>query len=156
MGGTFNSQEAAQKALSLPPLSRLTARLYPWVRSAEGIRQLLALSKKADTGVLADNSPLRQMMASPDSRYTIQWYAANQPEVIQRMKQRFPVLSDAVTVYFRRNKKDWYVLLQGQFRSSQEAISAMRSPAMREAARVLHPWTRPVNSLKALEPRDHT
>ncbi|WP_263081108.1 SPOR domain-containing protein [Endozoicomonas sp. Mp262] len=159
VGGTFNSQEAAQKALSLPPFSRLTTRLYPWVRPAEGIQQMIASShsKRSSKPLAAAYSkPLQRIITNPDSRYTIQWYAANRPEAIQRMKQRFPQLSNAVTVHYRRNQRDWYVLLQGQFSSSQEATSAIKSPAMRDAARILHPWTRPINSLKRLNLREQS
>ncbi len=153
VGGTFNSYEAAQKALSLPPLSRLTARLYPWVRSADGIQRMVAkTTRKAPPKQVSNpySQPLEEIISGPGN-YTIQWYAANRPEAVQRMKQRFPELASAVTVHFRRNQKDWYVLLQGQYRNSQEAISAIKSPAMRDAARLLHPWTRPVNTLRRLK-----
>ncbi|OED43284.1 hypothetical protein ACH42_10460 [Endozoicomonas sp. (ex Bugula neritina AB1)] len=88
---------------------------------------------------------------APDNSYTIQWFAANNIESVEKMKARFPELANARTVHFRRNQKDWYVLLQGQFRSSYEAIEAIKNPALKQAMVVLHPWTRPVNSLKKLQ-----
>ena len=49
------------------------------------------------------------------------------------MKKRFPELAKAKTVHFRRNNKDWYVLLQGQFKNSREAIQAIKDPELRQA-----------------------
>ena len=99
----------------------------------------------------AEKPPTETIYSAPDNSYTIQWFAANNMASVEKMKQRFPELSKAKTVHFRRNNKDWYVLLQGQFKSSQEAIDAIKNPALKQAMLVLHPWTRPVNSLKKLQ-----
>ncbi|WP_330927425.1 SPOR domain-containing protein [Candidatus Sororendozoicomonas aggregata] len=151
IGGTFMSREAAQAALALPPYSRLTARLYPWIRSVEGLQKMVAGTPRQPHVQQPGHFPQpMQRVAHHDGGYTIQWYAANHPDEIRRMQQQFPELSNAVTVHFRRNQRDWYVLLQGQFNSNREAMLALKSPAMRNAARVLHPWTRPVNTLRHL------
>ncbi|USE36038.1 SPOR domain-containing protein [Endozoicomonas sp. SCSIO W0465] len=91
------------------------------------------------------------LLNSPEDSYTIQWFAASNPETIEKLKQRFPELASAVTVHVQRNQKDWYVLVQGQYSNSQEAIRALKSPAMKNVALILHPWTRPVKSLKKLQ-----
>ncbi len=88
---------------------------------------------------------------SPDSSYTIQWFSSNNRNSIEKLKQRFPELASAITLHVKRNGKDWYVLVQGQFSSSQEAVLALKSPAMKNIAMLLHPWTRPVGSLKKLQ-----
>lgn len=88
---------------------------------------------------------------APDNSYTIQWFAANSPEAIEKMKRRFPELASAQTVHFRKNHKDWYVLVQGQYKNSREAIAAIKSPRLKQAMLVLHPWTRPFKSLKKLQ-----
>ncbi|MDD7806051.1 MAG: SPOR domain-containing protein [Endozoicomonas sp. (ex Botrylloides leachii)] len=152
VSGAYVSREAAQSALSLPPYSKLTARLYPWVRSVKALQKMVAgtIKKKPDS-YSQQTSPLKNITSGADNSYTIQWYAANKAEAVRRMKKRFPELADAVTVHFRRNKKDWYVLLQGQYNTSQDAISAIKSPLMRDAARMLHPWTRPLNTLKNID-----
>ena len=95
--------------------------------------------------------PGETIYSAPENSYTIQWFAANNIESVEKMKKRFPELSKAKTVHFRRNQKDWYVLLQGEFRNSNEAIDAIKDPALKQAMLVLHPWTRPVNSLKNLQ-----
>ena len=151
IGGTFMSREAAQAALALPPYSRLTARLYPWIRSVEGLQKMVAGTHRQPRIQQPGHfqQPM-QRIARHGNGYTIQWYAANHPDDVRRMQQQFPELADAVTVHFRRNQRDWYVLLQGQFNSNREAMLALKSPAMRNAARVLHPWTRPVSTLRHL------
>ena len=93
---------------------------------------------------------VNELLNSPDDSYTIQWFAASNRQTIDKLKQRFPELASAVTVHVQRNHKDWYVLVQGQYINSQEAIRALKSPAMKNIALILHPWTRPVESLKKL------
>ena len=95
--------------------------------------------------------PTKDIYNAPKNGYTIQWFAANKIESVEKMKKRFPELAKAQTIHFRRNQKDWYVLLQGEFRNSYEAIEAIKDPALKQAILVLHPWTRPVNSLKNLQ-----
>ncbi|MGO0305183.1 hypothetical protein ACTL6P_01005 [Endozoicomonas acroporae] len=97
------------------------------------------------------HNPVNELLNSPDDSYTIQWFAASNRQTIDKLKQRFPELASAVTVHVQRNQKDWYVLVQGQYRNSQEAIRALKSPAMKNIALILHPWTRPVESLKKLQ-----
>ncbi|MDP0561357.1 MAG: hypothetical protein QS721_03075 [Candidatus Endonucleobacter sp. (ex Gigantidas childressi)] len=154
VGDTFNSKREAQEALALPPYSRLISRLYPWVRSVKSLQKMISVvtgRKKSDKVTVKKVTPLQKIISTAESRYTIQWYAANKPELIKKMQRRFPELSNAVTVHFKRNHKDWYVLLQGQFRSSTDAISTIKSARMRDAARFLQPWTRPVNTLRKLD-----
>lgn len=157
VGGSFVSREAAQSALSLPPYSKLTARLYPWVRSVEALQKLVAgTPRKRSLNYQQHDLSFNDILSGDENNYTIQWYAANQVEAVKRMKNRFPELANAVTVHFRRNKKDWYILLQGQYNTSQDAIAAIKSPAMKKAARMLHPWTRPLNTLKNLHVRERS
>ena len=170
----YDNLAMAKRALEQPAYARIATRLYPRVRPVESLRQLVALSKPASQDQRITASQHRSRLsrrpsaspAQPDSRhptsllqnsdgsYTIQWFAANKPESIKKMKQRFPELASAITVHYRRNQKDWYVLLQGQFRSSSEALSIIKSPVMQDAVRVLHPWTRPLTSLKKLGIRE--
>ena len=98
----------------------------------------------------APEQPENVIYNAPRNSYTIQWFAANRPEAVEKMKQRFPELASAQTVHFRKNSKDWYVLVQGQYRNSREAIAAIQSPELKQAMLVLHPWTRPVNSFRKL------
>ena len=98
----------------------------------------------------APEQPRSVIYNAPRNSYTIQWFAANRPEAVEKMKLRFPELASAQTVHFRKNSKDWYVLVQGQYRNSKEAIAAIKSPELKQAMLVLHPWTRPVNSFKKL------
>ncbi len=94
------------------------------------------------------HGPVNALLNSPEDSYTIQWFAASNRQTIDKLKQRFPELASAVTVHVQRNQKDWYILVQGQYRNSQEAIRALKSPAMKNIALILHPWTRPLESLK--------
>lgn len=127
-------------------------RYQPTVRKAEP--ETPAKTPQRLTRVARGQSEQRQpkhiFYNAPGNSYTIQWFAANKPDAVEKMKKRFPELASAQTVHFRKNSKDWYVLVQGQYRSSKEAIAAIKSPELRQAMLVLHPWTRPVNSLKKL------
>ncbi|WP_139117260.1 SPOR domain-containing protein [Endozoicomonas atrinae] len=114
---------------------------------------------RANSGYQTDNNyeqpgnhnHVNALLNSPEDSYTIQWFSASNLQTIEKLKQRFPELASAVTVHVQRNQKDWYILVQGQYRSSQEAIMALKSPAMKNIALILHPWTRPVESLKKLQ-----
>ncbi|MGB0360281.1 MAG: hypothetical protein ACPGEF_02595 [Endozoicomonas sp.] len=82
--------------------------------------------------------------------YTIQWFSSADQASIEQLKQRFPQLRNAMTVQIQKDNRQWFVLVQGQYRNSQEAIRALKMPSMKMIAMVLHPWTRPINSLKKL------
>ena len=101
-----------------------------------------------DNGQHDNHQPVNALLNSPDDSYTIQWFAASNRQTIDKLKQRFPELASAVTVHVQRNRKDWYILVQGQYSNSQEAMRALKSPAMKNIALILHPWTRPLESLK--------
>ena len=93
---------------------------------------------------------LNALLNTPNNAYTIQWFSSSRLSSIQKLKQRYPQLNDALIVRVQKDKRHWFVLVQGQYRNSQEAIRAMKTPAMQNIATVLHPWTRPVGSLKKL------
>ncbi|MRI35456.1 hypothetical protein EOPP23_21070 [Endozoicomonas sp. OPT23] len=152
---TYLSKSEAVYALDNPKLSRMATSLSPRVRPVNQVRVMVRgrIEKQSVRKVTA-SSPLNNIIRGPSGTYTIQWFAANNPSAIQKMKQRFPELNSAVTAHYRKNNKDWYVLLQGQFTSSRDAIAAIKSPQLQDAVRVLHPWTRPVNSLKKLQVQD--
>ena len=158
----YTNVSQARTALEQPAYARIATRLYPRLRSVDSLRKLVITDQPAQQQkrvakpkfipkpAVPEQSPVQDLLTSSDGSYTIQWFAANKPESINKMKQRFPELASAVTVHYRRNQKDWYVLLQGQYDSSSEALSIIKSPLMQDAVRVLHPWTRPVTSLKKL------
>ena len=152
----YFSRSEASEALNEPWLARISSRLYPRVRSVNSLRVLTSNSSRtvAKQHSVQASSPLNEIIKSPDGTYTIQWFAANSPTAVEKMKQRFPELRTAITAYYRKNQKDWYVLIQGQYNSSRDAISAIKSPQLQNAVRVLHPWTRPVKSLKKLKISD--
>ncbi|AMO58774.1 hypothetical protein GZ77_17195 [Endozoicomonas montiporae] len=169
----YDNPTLAKRALEQPAYARIATRLYPRIRSVDSLRQLVALGKPVRQNPPArtvqhaaqpkrlpvahkqpESSPSVSLLKDSEGSYTIQWFAANKPDSIEKMKQRFPELASAVTVHYRRNQKDWYVLLQGQFGSSGEALSVIKSPVMQDAVRVLHPWTRPLTSLKKLGVRE--
>ena len=121
-----------------PPQTAIAQKSYSRPSSDHSSNRAKYLSQKNSKAVAVHNG------------YTIQWFAANNPGAIEKMKKRFPELASARTVHYRKNQKDWYVLVQGKYRNSQEAIAAIKSPELKQAMLVLHPWTRPVNSLKNL------
>ena len=155
LSNSYLSKSEALYALDNPKLSRMATRLSPRVRPVNQIRVMVRGRMEQQTvRKVAASSPLNSIIRGPSGTYTIQWFAANNPGAIQRMKKRFPELNSAVTAHYRKNNKDWYVLLQGQFTSSRDATAAIKSPRLQDAVRVLHPWTRPVNSLKKLQVQD--
>ena len=93
---------------------------------------------------------LNALLNTPGDAYTIQWFSSHNLKSIEQLKQRFPQLRDAMTVQVKKDNRQWFVLVQGQYRNSQEAIRALKTPSMKTIAMVLHPWTRPVDSLKKL------
>lgn len=150
----YLSKTLAQNALNQPAFARISTRLYPRVRAVSTLKKLIAgkIQKPQPQTISARKAdPLDTILKSPENSYTIQWFAANRPEAIEKMKQRFPELKSATTAHYRKNDKDWYVLLQGQFNSSRDALSTIKSPQLKDAVRILHPWTRPVKSLKNLD-----
>lgn len=164
----FTDRADAADALLKPSLAKVSARFAPKVRqvsylqSLTGVEsqlasgQLMAASKTAEKDYLADLSQqvdqYRQKSELPGpNSYTIQWFSSSDRQAIDKLKQRFPELAAAKTVHISRNQKDWYVLVQGQYKTSEEAIEALQSPAMKSIAMILHPWTRPLNSLKRLQ-----
>ena len=72
---------------------------------------------------------IQRLMQAPDGTYTIQWLAANKPNVLADLQYRYPELNDAVTVRFRRNDRDWYVLVQGQYPNSGPHNRHCKNPA---------------------------
>ncbi len=173
---SFADRTDALDALLMPSLAKVSARFAPKVRqvaylqSLSGVEssqsvlpeptvnshQWLVQNKSAEKTYLTDLSrqvdQYRQKSApTGQNNYTIQWFSSSDPLAIDRLKRRFPELAAANTVHIRRNQKDWYVLVQGQYRTSQEAIEALQSPALKNIAMILHPWTRPLNSLKQLQ-----
>ena len=168
----FADRTDALDALLKPSLAKVSARFAPKVRqvgylqSLTGVEsqlssgqvngQLIAGNKTTEKAYLADLSrqvdQYRQKIALPGpNSYTIQWFSSSDRQAIDKLKRRFPELAAANTVHIRRNQKDWYVLVQGQYRTSEEAIEALQSPAMKNIAMILHPWTRPLSSLKRLQ-----
>ncbi|KEQ11779.1 SPOR domain-containing protein [Endozoicomonas numazuensis] len=153
VGPPHSSKSKANRALSTPELARASTRLYPRVRSVNELQNLVTGKPKQARQVRSEvvAKPQGTIISGPGKSYTIQWFAANKPEAIEKMKKRFPELKSAVTARYRKNQKDWYVLLQGQFTNSKEALAVIKSPQLKDAARVLHPWTRSVKSLKKLQ-----
>ena len=148
----FPGQAQALRGLHQMDMGRMGTRLSPWIRSVDGLRKMVSAGeRRVRSSRSRQADPMQSIISAPGNSYTIQWFAANQPEAIKKMQQRFPELASAITVHFRRNQKDWYVLLQGQYSDSREALSALKSPLLKDAARVLHPWTRPLNSLKNVQ-----
>ena len=168
----FTDRDDALDALLMPSLAKVSARFAPKVRQVAYLQSLagvenqrtamvnerpqIARDPMAEKTYLADLSrqvdQYRQKSAlSGQNSYTIQWFSASDPQAIDKLKQRFPELASANTVHIKRNQKDWYVLVQGQYRTSEEAIEALQSPAMKNIAMILHPWTRPLSSLKPLQ-----
>ncbi len=164
----FTDRTDAADALLEPSLAKVSARFAPKVRqvgylqSLTGVEsqlasgQLIAASKTTEKDYLADLTQqvdqYRQKgeLPGPNS-YTIQWFSSSDRQAIDKLKRRFPELAAAKTVHISRNQKDWYVLVQGQYKTSEEAIEALQSPAMKSIAMILHPWTRPLNPLKRLQ-----
>ena len=170
----FTDRDDALDTLLMPSLAQVSARFAPKVRqvaylqSLAGVenqlvseqvvngRPLIAKDKMAEKTYLADLSrqvdQYQQNNVLPgQNSYTIQWFSSSDPQAIDKLKQRFPELAAANTVRIKHNQKDWYVLVQGQYRTSEDAIKALQSPAMKNIAMILHPWTRPLSSLKPLQ-----
>ncbi len=168
---SFAKRADAVDTLLKPSLSKVSARFAPKVRQvaylqalsgvtilepAANKRQWFTRDDAAEKTYLADLSRQvkqyqQKSVPTGQNSYTIQWFSSNDPQAIDKLKQRFPELASASTVHIQRNQKDWYVLVQGQYRTSQEAIAALQSPNLKSIAMILHPWTRPLNSLKRLQ-----
>lgn len=156
VGSPYTSKGQAKRALSNPELARISTRLYPRVRSVNELKSLISAKPERAQQIYSRKvtQPQGTIISGPGTSYTIQWFAANKPEAIEKLKKRFPELRSAVTARYRKNQKEWYVLLQGQFSSSKEALAVLNSPQLKDAVQVLYPWTRSVKSLKKLQARE--
>ncbi|OQX34913.1 MAG: hypothetical protein B0D91_11695 [Oceanospirillales bacterium LUC14_002_19_P2] len=147
--GRYRDNLTAMDALRQPRMAMLANDLRPVTRPMASIRNSRPLPQAvfSHMSIPMDDS-IQRLMQAPDGTYTIQWLAANKPDVLADLQYRYPELNDAVTVRFRRNDRDWYVLVQGQFPNSRAAQQALQKPGMRELANKLNPWTRSVASLR--------
>ncbi|PJE78999.1 Cell division protein DamX [invertebrate metagenome] len=166
----YQNRTQANQFLIQSSVAQASTRLYPRIRRISGLKKLVSqsshnyllgkkhLSEKSNRpskNNRTSNHQTHHVSSSkqPDN-YTIQWYAANDLHIINRMKERFPELASAEVIHARRNHKNWYILVQGKYSNNREALLALKSPAFREAARQLRPWTRPLHSIKTMEKRD--
>ena len=147
---TKSFRQQVQQMAQIKPYARKKVPVRRYQPASKTDKPIKRASKVQRFSKARLQKPQNIIYNAPDNSYTIQWFAANKPESVEKMKQQFPELASAQTVHFRKNSKDWYVLVQGQYRNSREAIAAIKSPGLKQAMLVLHPWTRPVNSLRKL------
>ena len=150
----FENRDQANKFLMGSTIVAISTRLYPRVKKLLGLQQLLGYSKPLQKSRNPQNRFHISQVLGKSGDYTIQWYATSHLEMIHQMKRKFPELATAVTVRLRRNNKDWYVLVQGEYGNNKDALLALSSPKFREVAQQLRPWTRSIKSIKIQKYRD--
>ena len=94
-------------------------------------------------------------MSAPGS-HTVQWYAAETVAEAQKFKAHNPRLKNALIAQTRNQGRKWYLVLQGIYRDSRQAMKALQQPDIARTANMLSPWVRPVASLRMLQSADHS
>ncbi|MTI13521.1 SPOR domain-containing protein [Sansalvadorimonas verongulae] len=148
--GRYGSHQAVTTALRSPELFNLSKQMKPKVRPMASLRHNTAIIRQpifTQVSVPIDRQT-SQILNAPEGSFTIQWLAAHKPKVLDALKSRYPTLNSAETIHFRRNDKDWYVLVQGQYASYRDAMKALNSPQMQELSGKLKPWTRKISGLR--------
>ncbi|MCL6269661.1 hypothetical protein M3P05_06865 [Sansalvadorimonas sp. 2012CJ34-2] len=148
--GRYPSNLAVKQVLKDPQLSSLARHLQAKPRPMASLKNSTQLIKKpvfTQVSVPMDNQ-ISNILMAPEGSFTIQWLAANKPRMLNQLKQRYPELENAELVHFRRNHKDWYVLVQGQYSSSHEARQVLKRPELQRLANQLRPWARSVAGLR--------
>ena len=89
-------------------------------------------------------------MSAPGS-HTIQWYAAETLVEARNFKAHHASLKNALVVKTRNQNRTWYLVLQGIYRDSRQAMTALQQPEISRTASTLSPWVRPVAGLQMLQ-----
>ena len=173
--GIFRDGRSAMIALKQPDVSGTASTLSPWIRLVASLRKLQSVREKRNPPVVKTPQVINlppsslnirkktqftakrlqpEFLQAPENSFTIQWYAANDPYQVKKFLTRYPQLSKARMVYFKRNGLDWYVLVDGIFGSSHEALGFLKSDTWQPLASHLHPWTRSLRGLKKLAARE--
>ncbi|WP_281647703.1 hypothetical protein [Parendozoicomonas sp. Alg238-R29] len=149
--GRFRSHQAVTDALQTPALSQLTRQMKPKARPMASLKHNTSIIRQpVFTQVsLPIDRQTSQILNAPDGSFTIQWLAAHKPKVLEKLKTKYPTLNTAETIHFRRNEKDWYVLVQGQYSSYRDAMNALNAPQFQELTGRLKPWTRKISGLRS-------
>ena len=100
--------------------------------------------------VLPEGQGLNRLLNADHGSFVVQWQAAYSPKPLQALQQNYPVLQQATIVHYRRNKKDWYVLLEGPFKDRNTAMAFLNLPPRPDMMEALYPWTRSVASIQKL------
>ena len=130
--GRYGSHQAVKTALQSPELFNLSKQMKPKARPMASLRHNTMITRQpvfTHVSVPIDRQT-SQILNAPEGSFTIQWLAAHKPKVLETLKSRYPTLNSAETIHFRRNDKDWYVLVQGQYATYRDAMKALRTPQM--------------------------
>ncbi len=142
----LKKQVKTPQVITLPPSSLKLSSTRPSV---------LPVKPQPEKAISFTPEPVQpRFLQAPDSSFTIQWYAANDPFQVKKFQARYPKLAEARMVYFKRNGLDWYVLVDGVFESNHEALGFLKSNSWQPLANHLHPWTRSFRGLKKLAARE--
>ena len=150
--GRYGSHRAVTQALQTPALFSLSKQMRPQARPMASLKHNTSIIRKpviTQVSVPMDRQT-SQILNAPEGSFTIQWLAAHKPRVLDKLKARYPSLRSAETVHFRRNDKNWYVLVQGQYATYKDAKKALKSPQMQELSGKLKPWTRKISGLRTI------
>ncbi|MGY0217811.1 tetratricopeptide repeat protein [Endozoicomonadaceae bacterium StTr2] len=95
------------------------------------------------------NPPVENhILDAPGGGFTIQWMAANKPRILDQLQRRYPELRNAEQIFFQRDGRDWYVLVQGNYASQREALDALKKPEYQSLVKYLTPWARSISGLR--------
>jgi septal ring-binding cell division protein DamX len=86
------------------------------------------------------------IMSQPDESYTIQLIATSNEAALQRFISENNLHDSAVYYQTRKNGGNWYTLIQGSFKSSTLARSAIRKLA--SSLQTAKPWIKPIADIQ--------
>jgi TPR repeat protein len=91
------------------------------------------------------------VMAQPPEHFTVQVFAAVQPESVERFLQGFAGEYEVAVYSFQRKDDLWHSVLYGSFRNRAQAELAVRR--LRASGQPVDAWIRQLANVQALEPQ---
>ncbi|MGB0360190.1 MAG: SPOR domain-containing protein, partial [Endozoicomonas sp.] len=85
-------------------------------------------------------------------QYVLQWMAAKERGQLEALKQRYPVLKNALIAQYKRSGHIWFVLIDGPFKNRADAMAELGTPPRSAMASELYPWARSLASIQRLNP----
>jgi len=144
MAAKEEPQAAETPETAMPHLPDTPAEVAPQTETTKTPEAMAhAITTETSTTFSVDE---QWIMNQPDERYTIQLIATSNEAALQRFINENNLHESAVYYQTRRNDGNWYTLIQGSFKSSTLARSAIRKLA--SSLQIAKPWIKPIADIQ--------